>query len=94
MSYNKKKLIWKNSYKYIGFSEPKEVSEDNYYSKRKYFIVLLFEDEFGVLKSKKIYFGLRGITNKIDGNEMKTRRKERHDLFHPYFWEKMLLNGD
>ena len=42
---------------------------------------------------KIIYFGLKGVPNKIDGVKVITKKKDRTDLFHPYFWENIFLNN-
>lgn len=56
-------------------------------------IILFFETPDGQLKQKKIFFGFKGGDNKIKNPKFKTKRKERPNPFHPYFWEKRLLQN-
>lgn len=59
----------------VSFTYPVEIDHE-YYKKRKYMIVIFYDNNKTILK-KKIFFGFKGDKSKIDNETFKTKRKTR-----------------
>lgn len=73
-NYNNPTKKWLDSFKLLTFTFPIQC-QHKYYKKRKYSIVIFYEDMQKKIKSKKIYFGFRGKKNKIDDPNFRTKRQ-------------------
>lgn len=90
-NYGRPLRSWEVTDKIISFTYPVEVNH-SYYKRRQYMIVLLYDNNKTILK-KKIYFGFKGAKNKLEDSNFESKRKERENPFHPYFWEKRFLHS-
>jgi hypothetical protein len=49
-------------------------------------LILIYKNQKGALKQKKIFFGFKDEKNMTEDPKFKSKRKEQTNPLHPHFW--------